>query len=367
MVVVTPDRTVLNIEQETDARAVHSFNLAALLPVGDTLSSVTWTAKGSMVLDMAGFDGVETSMRLAGGQPETWCTCTAAWESAPSGARGKLALRVFVTESLDLDDDLGSALFPNRFKIVEQLRADNLLLAAQTYFPGVTLSEDHIWNKLKAAEAEAARTLRVRLQPTAYFPETPTQEQIDALGGMPWAEDPAYDYDPFMFQDERWGFIATRHKPLIEVRGLRFSYPSPNNMVFDIPPEWLKLDKKYGQIRIVPSTVTSVGVMGATMMSMIGGGRTIPHLMQLVYVAGLQNAARDYPDLVDAVKKMAVLKIIEDTFTPQSGSISADGLSQSMSADVGKYHETIDRIFNGADGANGGLMAAIHGIRMAVL
>jgi hypothetical protein len=64
--------------------------------------------------------------------------------------------------------------------------------------------------------------------------------------------------------------------------------------------------------------------------------------------------------------KQAVIGIIEDSYLPQSGSISADGLSQSMSMDVAKYHDTVDRLLNG-DNGNGGLMARIHGIRAMVL
>ena len=65
--------------------------------------------------------------------------------------------------------------------------------------------------------------------------------------------------------------------------------------------------------------------------------------------------------------KKAVLKILEDSFLPQSGSISADGLSQSLSVDMEKYHDMIDRTLNGGKGSNGGLMTAIHGVRIGVL
>jgi hypothetical protein len=62
-----------------------------------------------------------------------------------------------------------------------------------------------------------------------------------------------------------------------------------------------------------------------------------------------------------------VLKVIDDGFLPQSGSISADGLSQSLSVDMDKYHDAIGRTLNGGKGSNGGLMTAIHGIRVGVV
>ena len=61
-----------------------------------------------------------------------------------------------------------------------------------------------------------------------------------------------------------------------------------------------------------------------------------------------------------------MLKIVADAFLPQSGSISADGLSQSLSVDMSKYSEFIDEALNGPHGSNGGLMTKIHGIRSMV-
>ena len=60
------------------------------------------------------------------------------------------------------------------------------------------------------------------------------------------------------------------------------------------------------------------------------------------------------------VKRMASLKLLKTAFLPQSGSISADGLSQSSSVDVSKWQDEIDHDL-------GALRNAIHGIRFAVL
>ena len=73
-----------------------------------------------------------------------------------------------------------------------------------------------------------------------------------------------------------------------------------------------------------------------------------------------------YPELLDCIKKKAVLKILGDAFLPQSGSISADGLSESLSVDMDKYHDVVDAILNGRDG-NGGLMAQLHGVRVMAM
>lgn len=259
-----------------------------------------------------------------------------------------------------------SALFVRDF-VIADIRADQLIAIAQNILPGMKLSDDYIWRKVLAAEGEISHELRVDLQPTQYFPRTPTDAQVTALGSMPWKEDPAYDYDPEMFQGDKWGFIDVRHSPVISVQEMRYAYPSDEQFTYTIPLDWIKLDKKYGQLRVVPTSNGSLALLNSYLLQLLGAGRVIPHMINLTYVAGLANAARDYPELLDAVKKMAVLKMIEDAFVPQSGSISADGLSESISVDVGKYHESVDRILNGGKGGNGGLMTAIHGIRMTVI
>lgn len=253
--------------------------------------------------------------------------------------------------------------------VVEELRADRLMIASQNFFAGITLSDDFLWGKIVAAESEIKHTLRVPLVPTQFFAATPTSAEDLALTqpGVPTDIDAAYDYDPEFFQGDKWGFIVTRQKPVQSVQRIRFAYPSPANLFFDIPLDWIRLDQKYGHIRLVPATSAFSAPLSAFMMQALGGGRTIPFMMQVTYIAGIADAWKDYPELIDVIKKLAVLKAVEDGFLPQSGSISADGLSQSMSVDMEKYRDTIDHILNGPKGSNGGLMTAIHGVRNSVM
>ena len=258
-------------------------------------------------------------------------------------------------------------IFTNKVEIVTELKRDRLILAATSLLPNVPLSIDYVYAKLLAAEADAQRQLRVRFQPTAFFPVTPTSDQIAALDDMPWDIDAAYDYDPDMFQGDNWSFIQTRNKPIISVTSLAYVYPSENQLNYVIPLDWLKMDLKYGQIRLVPSSNISLAMLGGFWIQLIGAGRVIPHVLNLTYVAGLTDVFNTFPDVIDMVKKMTVLRIIEDVYLPQSGSISADGLSQSMSVDMDKYAERIDVMINGRPGSNGGLKTAIHGVRAMVM
>ena len=90
-------------------------------------------------------------------------------------------------------------------------------------------------------------------------------------------------------------------------------------------------------------------------------------MIQYTYTAGLTDAYKQYPELIDAIKKKTIVKILEDAMLPSSGSISADGLSQSMSINMDTFHDAVDRIINGAPGTNGGLMVRLNGMRMGVL
>lgn len=281
--------------------------------------------------------------------------------TGPFGAK-RFSLRV---EAIDVP--VASQLFV-RDVVVAEIRADRLTAAAALLNKKVVVSDDYLWNKVLAAEAEIGRELRVPLVPTQFFPLPPTPEEIAALPpGMPWGVDPGYDYDPGFFRSERWGFIVTRQKPIQDVTRVRFVYPDQVQGMFELPLDWLRMDAKYGHIRFVPSTSTFAAPLSAFLMQALGGGRTIPFMIHLTYVAGLKNAARDYPDLLDIIKKKAVLRIVQDRYLPQSGSISADGLSQSISVEMEKYQDVIDHTLYGNKGTNGGLMAAIHGIRVGVM
>ncbi|HHA3594122.1 TPA: hypothetical protein ACODIZ_003649 [Salmonella enterica subsp. enterica serovar Newport] len=249
---------------------------------------------------------------------------------------------------------------------VPKMRENQLLVAASGAMREVQLTDDYIWDKLRAAESEVAHTLRILLTPHQVFPDDPTQDEIDALDGMPYIVETPYDYSPNMYDRDKWGYFVTRNRPILSVQRLRFRLPSADSQFFDIPLDWLKLDEKYGHVRLLPTTNASLVTSSLLGFTALTWQSIIPNMLNLTYQAGIRNAHEDYPELVDAIKKMAVVKIITDLFLPQSGSISVDGLSESMSTDVAKYQDQVDKIMNGQDG-NGGLMALFNGIRMIII
>lgn len=251
---------------------------------------------------------------------------------------------------------------------IASIRTDRLAIAAAGALPSVTLSDDYIWAKIQAAEAELQHDLRVFFEPTIIVPDDAAQTELDALeaAGQPWAQEAAYDYQNDFFSLGKWGQMQLNHKPLVSVQSISFAYPTTHSTVYDVPKEWIRLDKRKGLVQIVPSSGTLALPVSGYVLQFLGG-TTVPMMIQARYTAGLTNAAQNWPDLVDVIKKKAVLSIISDAYLPQSGSISADGLSQSMSVDMEKYHDMIDMKINGRKGGNGGLRTAIHGITLGVM
>lgn len=247
-------------------------------------------------------------------------------------------------------------------------KADRLIVAAQTFWPNVTLSDTYLLQQIQSAEAEVARRLKVYLEPTTVFPYSPSAEEISALAGAPWDEEPGYDYDAEFFRAERWGFIVARQRPIVSVDFLRFSYPNPQATFFTIPDDWLRIDKKRGQINLVPASASFNAPLNAFMLQAMGGGGMIPFALQLKYVAGLTGAKTDpkWADLIDVILKQAVLNVIDGAYSPQGGSISVDGMSQSVSVDAEKYRDTVAMKIDGGKGSNGGLRASIHGLMLGV-
>lgn len=247
---------------------------------------------------------------------------------------------------------------------VTTFRCDRLMRLASSILPGISVSDEYILGKLQAAEADISHKLKVLLEPTTIFPYEPTAEEIAELNGAPWLEEPGYDYDPQFFRGDRWGFLPLRHKPTQSVEWARFAYPSQRTTLYELPREWIRIDKRAGTLNFVPTTGAAMFPMNTFIIQALGGGRVVPFLIQVKYVAGLAGVKSDprWADLLDVITKTAALKVVEDQYLPQSRSVSGDGLSQSLTVDVDKYHETLDAKLFGGKGSNGGLWSTIHGL-----
>lgn len=249
---------------------------------------------------------------------------------------------------------------------VDSFRSDRLALVQSQYFPEATFTDEYLLGQIQAAEQDVGLALKVPLEPTTIFPYPVTQAQIDGLSGAPYIEEPGYDYDPEFFRNERWGYIVTRQKPIISVTSINLVYPAPTSQVFQIPQDWLRIDKKYGHIRMVPASSTFVAPLGAFLMQALSGGAQIPSMIQVIYVAGLTDAKDKWPAVIDVILKRAVQKVMKGSFLPGSASISGDGLSQSLSLKIKDFEDDYQTALFGDKGSNGGLWSAIHGIQVGI-
>jgi len=245
----------------------------------------------------------------------------------------------------------------DRITFLASFKADRLA-SVQRYLSG-PVSDDYLWAKLRAAEADAQRELHAYLVPTALFPDDPTQAEIDALAGAPWAVDPGYDYTEDMIQPGGWTFLPLRQRPVISLESLKFTHPSMGTF-FTIPPQWIKLDKKYGHVRYLPTNNAFIPSLGGLMVGALGMN-SAPQFIEVRYTAGLKDAANDYPDLIDLIQRMVLSRVLGDAMVAASESISADGLSQSKSA------PDLDKMQDGIDKAMDTLRQRIHGVPLMVL
>jgi len=231
----------------------------------------------------------------------------------------------------------------SRAKAIESLRRDRLA-SAMANFLEEKPSDDYLWSLVLAAERDMERAIGVWLTPREVLPDSADQAEEDALtnAGAVVEREPGYDYDPSLFRGNTWGLIELRQKPIIAVHGLRFIYPGVSSSTFDVPLDWLRIDRKYGRLNIVPASSAVALPLDAFRLSVLGGGRSVPLMIQVRYSAGLQDACSKHPDLTNLVLQSAALNLVEQQFLPQSGSVSADGLSQSISLDASKYRDAVE-------------------------
>jgi len=223
---------------------------------------------------------------------------------------------------------------------LEELREDRMPMVLGM-LGGVMPSSRALWNSLMAAEAEVGRKLGVSLVPIEVFSvEGPTEAELAALGDKPYVVEPGYDMEGGMLGTFQWGSILLGHKPLIEVVSVNFVYPTINKPIYEVPKDWIYPDYKAGLIQFSPKP-TPVGLAPSILAANImARGGTVPQMVRVRYRAGLTPKHENMIEIRDLIMRATVLHTIR--FTPQSGSISADGMSQSKSIDVDKFGAAID-------------------------
>lgn len=206
------------------------------------------------------------------------------------------------------------------------------------------LGVDVIAQKIRAAEdfIEHAANVRFGQQRIACEPQARqlATETYDR-------EESPYDFQRDMLLDERWGYFELRERPVVQIDRFFFRFPGTGfSQTFTVPPDWIRLEKTAGHLRIVPATATGLTIyaLQAFVASILGTGRGIPQALYIDYQAGLTREAlcRDHQDLLEIVRIRATLLLFGILGTVRSGglasqSLSQDGQSRSQSPASGKY------------------------------
>lgn len=251
----------------------------------------------------------------------------------------------------------------NRDTDLPALKADRLLNVAAQFFPDGLPSDDEIWFKLLAEEVSLEQRLRTFFEPRLIYSTGSPPPDLDTqiAAGVPTVVEPGYDFTPDFFSADVWGLLSLRNTPVIEVQEISFTYPNPAASLYTVPLEWIHVDFKVGRVNLVPTTTGAVEFpASAFILSALSGGRTIPFMIKVRYRAGIENIMSTRPDIVDAIRRMTVLSILDDQFIPTSGSSSIDGLSQSLSIDIGKFRDMTDARIDR-------IASSVQGIRVMVL
>ena len=218
----------------------------------------------------------------------------------------------------------------DKYAAIDALRAGQLALAAVNYPALAAISDDLLWQKLQEAEREVSRRLGISLEPIEVFTEPPTAQELIDLQDVPYRLEPGYELSPGFFAPEHWGILQLSQKPVIAVHQVTLVYPLFHSQPIAIPPDWVRLNAKYGQLHIVPSTLQGSSTLALFLASNFLNGNTLPNMIRVRYRAGLDTSSGLYLDVLGIVQRMAVMRLLHDAFLPSSSSISADGLSQTI-------------------------------------
>lgn len=209
--------------------------------------------------------------------------------------------------------------------------------------PDIDYSDDYLWDKLQAAESDVRASLGVPLQPTEFFAGiVPTQAQIAALDGRPYQLESGLDLPSMRFGSFEQPAFRMRERPLLTVSSFGVYLPTQGAPVIPIDTQWLTLDQRGGIVSIVARFVGVAFQQSAVVANVFMAGTPLPGVVRVQYTAGMTPDHPQFKDVVDVTQRLAGVRLMQDAMTPQSGSISTDGMSESSSLDVAKFEDSVN-------------------------
>jgi hypothetical protein len=191
-----------------------------------------------------------------------------------------------------------------------------------------------LWARIREAEDQFEKSLSLRFRPTRIVSEPLVEDDRSTYDEVEVAK----DYDVFMYDAYRWGYLDLRSSPVTKVNAVQFAYPNRSALSFNIPVSWIRVDSAFGSLRIVPDHHIALANFQSYMLSIFAHGRGVPQSIYVDYEVGAPPEwwAAKHSDLLDAIMLMGSSEIIRRIAIHKaqvgtSISISADGLSQSRS------------------------------------
>ncbi len=231
----------------------------------------------------------------------------------------------------------------------ERTRVRRCLIGLDEYLAkiGDTAAQNAVIDDAVAyAQAKVRRELHVELG-TVRIAAWPTSDMTQGAEGDYDVTEEPYDYSASQYRS--WGYLRLRRRPVQSIQRVRVML-GPDNPVLTYPADWIRLDKKPGQVRIVPTPGSGWSGMvlsnGMYYLPYLSAGwimDNVPHVIAVDYTAGLGDAAGlgesadpNYVDLQRHLFRLAageVLFNLSNAVNPgiQSTSLSEDGASESVS------------------------------------
>lgn len=201
------------------------------------------------------------------------------------------------------------------------------------------LSDQCIQEKLFAAEDYYERMLGIVLGERRFFSDPakrsphPRIPQLSIPDYDPTRDiaEPSYDYPLALWAGERWAAIKLRHKPVIRIDNIFFTWAA-SVTIWQVPHEWIQVDRRGGTVNIIPASGPAVLIsFSAYILTIIAGGRGLPHSILIDGAVGIpiDELCRDYAELLEAIRLRAMLSLLG----PIGNIISLGGQNQSLSLD----------------------------------
>jgi hypothetical protein len=185
------------------------------------------------------------------------------------------------------------------------------------------------------------------------LPERAIQAFIDSAVSMLETDLDIYivptKHDPeekdYQFNDYwGWGYFQLNNIPVISIESLTAVYPgatpsNPNSNILTIPPEWMKLQKHDGLLRLIPIANVPAGMQfdaaGGFFPEMFSRHSMVPLLWQVTYTSGFEDGCIPM-NINAAIGMIAAIFCLNalgaDILAPgvTSSTLYIDGLSQSL-------------------------------------